>query len=251
MTSSPLPGTPSDEVESVLAFGRCVVDFAYTSMSTRHPEGRDLEYLHWHCFDHRPEQFRLEEIRAAFRLVSTPECRAARAASAPRYDAIDFVMNYLFAAPAAMQPFYGLGATLREVGRLPELLPSVEQALYAIAGRVADPTIKVGADVLPWWPARGMYLMIEQGSVPAADLVEVHGVAGAWWGGAAVDIAPEHSRAPTDHQLTYLFLDDDPVAVAKRLRPVLEQRWAASGATGLLAAPFHFVDALDLARHLP
>ena len=52
-------------------------------------------------------------------------------------------------------------------------------------------------------------------------------------------------------QLTYLFLHDDPVAVAGRLQPMLQRRWAETGAIGLFAAPFHLVHADDLSRHLP
>ena len=52
-------------------------------------------------------------------------------------------------------------------------------------------------------------------------------------------------------QLTYLFLDDDPVAVAARLQPVLEQRWADTEVIGLFAAPFFVAHADDLSRHLP
>jgi len=90
-------GTPSDDVAEVLATGRTDVTTVFLSMSARHPEGRDADYLEWHFLDHRPEQHRLASLRAAMRLVSTPECRAARAASGQRYDALDHVMTYFFA----------------------------------------------------------------------------------------------------------------------------------------------------------
>ena len=44
----------------------------FVSMATRHPDGTDAEYLHWHTLDHRPEQHRLSAVRASLRLVSTP-----------------------------------------------------------------------------------------------------------------------------------------------------------------------------------
>ncbi|HLM18650.1 MAG TPA: hypothetical protein VK549_12575, partial [Acidimicrobiia bacterium] len=91
-----LPGTPSDEAAGVLAMGGAVAALVYVSMSARHPEGRDVDYLRWHFYDHRPEQYRLEAIRGSLRLISTPECRAARAASDARFDATDHVMNYFF-----------------------------------------------------------------------------------------------------------------------------------------------------------
>jgi hypothetical protein len=251
MTTRNLTGTPTDDADGVLALGGSVIELVYVSMSGRHPEGRDADYLRWHFTDHRPEQYRLDTIRASLRLVSTPECRAARAASHERFDATDHVMNYFFSDPSGLRPFHELGRELGKVGRIPELLPSVERGVYTFAGRVAAPDAKVGADVLPWWPATGVYVLIEQGTTPAAPLVEVDGVAGAWWAPTAADVPESYSIAQPGDQLTYLFLDDDPVAVAARLQPVLEQRWADTGLVGLFAAPFFVAHADDLTRHLP
>ena len=247
----PLPGTPTDDADGVLATGGSVIDLVYVSMSARHPEGRDVDYLCWHFFDHRPEQYRLETVRASLRLVSTPECRAARAANDARFDATDHVMNYFFSDPSGLKPFHDLGRELGKVGRVPELLPSVERGVYTFAGRVAAPEAKVGADVLPWWPSTGVYLLVEEGTASAASLVDVDGVAGAWWAPTASGVPPEYTVAKPGDQLTYLFLDDDPVAVAARLQPVLERRWADAGVTGLFAAPFFVAHADDLSRHLP
>ena len=246
-----LPGTPSDDVDAVLALGRAPIELVYVSMSTRHPEGRDADYLRWHFFDHRPEQYRLETIRASSRLVSTPACRAARAASDERFDAVDYLMNYFFSDASGLEPFHRLGAELGKVGRIPELLPPVERGVYRFAGMAAAPRVKVGADVLPWWPAPGVYVLIERGAADPSALVDVDGVAGAWWAPTAVGIPERYTGAVAGDQLTYLFLDDDPVAVADRLQPVLKQRWADTDAVGLLAAPFHVAVAHDLSRHLP
>jgi len=245
-----LPGTPTDDAARVLATGRSVVSAMYVSMSARHPEGRDADYLRWHCFDHRPEQYRVASIRGSFRIVSTPACRAARAASDDRYDATDHVMTYLFAETTGLPGFIELGAALGAVGRIPELLPSVERGVYDLAGIAAAPRVKVGADVLPWWPAAGVYLLLERGGTAPSELVDVDGVAGAWWGGTA-SVDARFSNAVAGNQVSYLFLDDDPVVVAERLRPALERRWNDTGSEPLLAAPFHVVLANDLARHLP
>ena len=40
-------------------------------------------------------------------------------------------------------------------------------------------------------------------------------------------------------QITYCFLDDDPVDTARRLAPVLEKRWSSGEVRPLFAAPFH------------
>src|SRR6202048_727926 len=95
-----LPGTPSDEIDDVVATGRGDISTLFVSMATRHPDGRDAEYLQWHTLDHRPEQHRLSAVRSSLRLVSTPECRSARAAGQDRYDAIDHVMTYFFRDPS-------------------------------------------------------------------------------------------------------------------------------------------------------
>src|SRR5690349_1288604 len=233
MTTFNLPGTPSDDAERVLALGRSVADLVYVSMSKRHPEGRDVDYLRWHFFDHRPEQYRLDTIRGSLRLVSTPECRAARAASDERFDATDHVMNYFFSDASGLKPFHDLGRELGKVGRIPELLPPVERGVYAFAGRAAAPDAKVGADVLPGWPSTGVYLLVEHGTVSSAPLVDVDGVAGAWWAPTATDVPEQYTTAQAGDQLTYLFLDDDPVAVAQRLRPVLDARWGGGQVAGL------------------
>jgi hypothetical protein len=155
-----LVGTPSDEVAGILASGGSGVSSVFVSMSARHPERRDADYLAWHTLDHRPEQHRLASLRASVRLVSSPSCRAARAASDARYDAVDHVMTYFFAEVAALDGFNELSVALRDAGRTPYLLPLVERGVFALDGMAAAPRIKIGADVLPWWPARGVYLLI-------------------------------------------------------------------------------------------
>ena len=104
-----LVGTHSDAVPAVLATGRASAQVVYASMSARHPQGRDADYLQWHTLDHRPEQYRLPGLRGSFRCVSTPACRAARAASHARYDATDHLMTYLFSELDALQGFSDLG----------------------------------------------------------------------------------------------------------------------------------------------
>ena len=55
------PGLASDELPEVLATGRANVTTIFASMSARHPEGRDADFLKWHSLDHRPEQHRLAQ----------------------------------------------------------------------------------------------------------------------------------------------------------------------------------------------
>jgi hypothetical protein len=245
-----LEETPSDALPEVLAVGRTDVTTIVVSMAARHPDGRDAEYLAWHTLDHRPEQHRLAGLRGSLRLVSTPECRSWRAVSDPRYDAVDHVMTYLFADANALEPFGALGAALARGGRRPLRLPTVELGAYRLSGTGAAPRVRAGADVIPWRPARGAYVVVERGSAPAAGLVDISGVAGVWWGSGIP--AGRLSSADTGGlQITYCFLDDDPCATAARLDDALRARWATDAVEPLFAAPFHTVVPFEWERHLP
>ncbi len=240
-----LVGTPSDEVATIIGTAPAATTL-FASMSARHSEGRDGDYLRWHTFDHRPEQYRLSGLRSSLRLVSTPACRRVRAVSTPRYDSVDHVMTYYFTNTAELIAGGPLTDALMAAGRMPESLPSVEHGTYEVEERIAAPRIKVGAEVLPWWPRHGVYLLVEHGEVPAASLIEVPGVGGAWR-------ASRHDANDADSrlQITYCFLDDDPVAVAERMSDVLNRRWANERSIPLLAAPFYPVEGSECDRHLP
>ena len=241
-----LPGTPSDEVPGVLSVGRGDVGTLFVSMARRHPEGLDAEYLRWHTLDHRPEQHRLSAVRASLRLVSTPECRAARIPSEERVDAIDHVMTYFFTDPEGMTGFLELSRALGDAGRKLTLLPPVERGVYGVRGKRSAPRVKVGADVLPWWPVRGAFLLIEREAPTPEALLDVDGVAGVW-STTALDVGPQLASAPAGQHLTYCFLDDDPVATAHRLQPVLARR----NASPLFAAPFYAVVPHRWDLHVP
>jgi hypothetical protein len=245
-----LPGTPSDEVDGVLATGRGDISTIFVSMATRHPDGTDAEYLRWHTLDHRPEQHRLSAVRASLRLVSTPACRSARAASRDRYDAIDHVMTYFFTDPGGMESFLALSKALGDAGRKLPLLPPVERGVYDVTNRNAASRIRIGADVLPWWPSRGVYLLLERGAIAADQLVEVDGVAGVWTA-TSLPVEARLASAPAGQTISYCFLDDDPVVTAKRLDPVLQARWSDRGVEPLFAAPFHPVVPHEWDRYVP
>lgn len=237
---TPAEGAPSDGVPAVLAHGASDVKVGVVSMSARSPHGRDADYLAWHLLDHLPEQYRIGGLRCGTRWVSTPACRAARAASTERYDAVDHVVCYLFADPidAALETFFALGADLRQAGRMPVRLPPVELAGYELAATTASPAALVGADVLPWRPARGVYLLVEEGpSLDCGALVLVPGVAGVWSFDGRDSLHPQLT-ATGGLTVTLCYLDDAPAATAERLAGELATRWADGTVTPLLAAPF-------------
>jgi hypothetical protein len=245
-----LPGTPSDEVDGVLAAGRGEITTLFVSMATRHPEGTDAEYLRWHTLDHRPEQHRLAAVRASIRLVSTPECRAARPVDEGRFDAVDHVMTYFFTDRAGLRGFNELSEALGDAGRKLALLPPVERGVYEVKNKVTAPRVKIGADVLPWWPVRGAFLMVENGSAAPDSLLKVDGVGGVW-SASSRKVDASLASAEGGQFITYCFLDDDPVEVAARLRPVLADRWGQWGVEPLFAAPFYAVVPYEWDRYVP
>jgi hypothetical protein len=241
-------GTPSDEVPEILATGHGDITTLFVSLSARHPEGADADYLRWHTLDHRPEQQRLAAVRTSLRAVSTPACRLARAACHERFAAVDHLMIYFFTGTQGLEAFGALSAALRDAGRSPFILPPVQRGVYSVSQRVASPRAKVGADVLPWLPVRGVYLLIEEGETPAVDLAEVPGVAGVWCAGS---VATHFSQVDARQQLTLCFLDGDPVEVAGRLGNLLQQGRQTPGTRPLLAAPFHTIIPYEWDRYLP
>ena len=107
-----------------------------------------------------------------------------------------------------------------------------------------------GADVLPWRPAQGVYLIVEEGQVSPAPLIDIPGVAGVWWFDGALAPAPYTSDS-RGRRITYCFLDGEPIEAAARLGEAMQRRWASGAVKGLLAAPFFPVVPFDWARHLP
>lgn len=245
-----LPGTPSDEVTEVLATGNGGITTLFVSMATRHPEGKDAEYLRWHTLDHRPEQHRLAAVRASLRLVSTPACRSARALTDGRLNAVDHVMTYFFANAEGLHDFNELSTALGNAGRKLPLLPPVERGVYDVQRKAAAPGIKAGSDVLPWLPARGVYLLVERGSAPADPLLDVDGVTGVW-SALSRQVDAKLASAQGNQSITYCFLDEDPVATAERMRPVLADRWSDDGVEPLFAAPFFAVVPYEWDRYVP
>lgn len=245
-----LEGTPSDDLPDVLATGRGDIGYTFISMSGRDPEGRDAAYLEWHSLDHRPEQYRLPELRNSMRLVSTPGCRAARAANEAPFDRVDHIMTYQFSSDVALPGFNALGGALYVGGRMPHRLPSITFVTAEIAGKKAAARAVAGADVLPWRPALGVYLIIERGHASPEALVEVDGVAGIWWH-HGLKAAEPYDTDYSGHQVTYCYVDQDLIGTAARLREAMQRRWESGEVTGKLAAPFYAVVPFEWDRYLP
>lgn len=247
-TEKALSGEASDALPEVLATGHSEITTLFVSMAERHPAGEDASYLYWHTMDHRPEQMRLPEIQASLRVVSTPECRAVRGASVGAYDAVDHVMTYFFTDIAGLDGFGALSDALHAGGRTPFVLPPVNRGVFSVRGRRASSRIKAGADVLPWVPIRGAYVLLESGADEAPDLTGIEGVAGQW---STRAVASPVATVAEDDLLTYIFLDGDPVMTAVPINAALQSRWQMGHGTPRLAAPFYCVVPFEWTRYLP
>lgn len=253
------PAVPSDEDPAIAETGTGDVVHSVVSMSQRHADGRDAEYLEWHLGDHLPEQHRLAGLRHGQRWVSTPACRDARAAAEAPYDGVDHLVQYLVAEPVepALESFFALGGALRRSGRMPIAVPRVQVGGWDLVGSLSARRVLVGEAVLPWRPSTGAYVLLEEvRDVAASDLadgldalVSVPGVAGVWWWSGAPG---RHDRydANDDLALTICYLDSPPIEVATSFVSVVHARRAA-GLTPLLAAPFVAVDPTRPGAHLP
>jgi hypothetical protein len=129
-------------------------------------------------------------------------------------------------------------------------LRSIDAGYLDLAGKVAAPHAVAGADVIPWRPVRGVYLVVEQGSASPAAFAEIEGIAGVWWHQGGVPPLPGF-RDNTGLQLTYCFIDGDLLQTAQRLREPLQKRWETGAVTPLLAAPFQVPVAFEWNRYLP
>lgn len=249
-STQPLPGTPTDQCPAIRDCGSGDCASIFLSLSARHSRGDDAQYLRWHTLDHRPEQQRLPGLRTSLRAVSTPACRRARAPGDPGFDAVDHVMAYFFAPDAELDGFRELSAALRAAGRTSFSLDPVQRDLYTVEERRAAPGVTAGADVLPWVPSRGIYLVLEagQGDVGAAGLADVPGVAGLW---SAAQRASAVGSGGSGQRLHVYFLEGDPVDVGLRLRPAVADLWRGADARVLLAAPFFCVVPYEWERYLP
>ena len=183
-------------------------------------------YNEWHMLDHMPEQYPLRGIAFGQRWVSTPACRAARAASGPRLDPIHYVTLYLMTEPVTetLKEFYALGKELYELDRFHRKRSAHLSGPFAVEATAAAPRVLISAAAVPYRPNRGVYVTVRERTALEAEgpdaLCEVPGVAGAW------------SFADEERRITVAWLDDEPLAVATRLA-------AAPGAE--FAGPFETI----------
>ena len=224
------------------------VELAVFSLSASSPDGDDSRYLRWHALDHLPQQYEIPGLLFGQRFVSTPACRAARAAQSERLAPVNHVVYYLFGGEPlgeTLVEFFALRDRLIEIGRFPERLPSRLVAGCDLVGMHAAPRALVSADVVPFRPNRGIYLVVEQGAPwsdeEVAAVLALDGVAGLWTFSPTTTESDDLSKS--GYGVTVVYLDEDPVEVARSINALLGSRVPA------LAAPFVTLQPWEWEQH--
>jgi hypothetical protein len=211
------------------------VEAAFFSMVGHSASGDDRPYLRWHLLDHLPEQYQLPGILHGQRWAATEDCLAARGAASEPLDAVRHVVQYLIGDPVGqtIDDFYALGRRLAQVGRYPERLPSCLRGTFHVVERIASPRVLVSAEVVPWRPNRGIYLIVERThNDDVTELADIDGVAGVW-------TFSRQRQGDGEQHITVCYLDGDPPAVAGEINALLRPE------RPLLAGPFESVNPWD------
>ena len=216
--------------------------FSFTEVTD---PGQHRSYNEWHQLDHMPEQYPLPGIAFGQRWVSTPACRAARAADEELLRPIHYVTLYLMTEPVeeTLSEFMELGRRLSRLGRFHRHRRAHLSGPFQLAETYAAPRVLVSAEAVPYRPNRGVYVVVEEGAgdavpppVEVRPVLETAGVAGVW---AFTERAGRAGAA--GRRITVCYLDGEPVEVAGGLRPVLEARWREGRARPVLAGPFESI----------
>lgn len=182
--------------------------FSFTEITD--PKGH-REYNDWHSLDHMPEQFSLDGVLFGQRWVCTPECQEIRAAVSPQLEACHYMTLYLMSDPSVLPEFADLAERLRQEDRFFADRRAHLSGPFDVQERWAAPRVKVSAEVIPFRPSKGIYVVVG----PAVDgeaLVAHDGVAGAW-----SFAAPTSPGADPARQITVAFIDGDLAATAAEL----------------------------------
>src|SRR5262249_43606243 len=172
------------------------------------------------------------EVPWAERSVRSPDCRRVRLHAEPEFANLHYANHYWLNEPIeqSIRAFRELGEMTRQMGRRPDIPISTRPvtSLFAPIKGYVNPRVLVSADVLPFRPARGIFLnvfdLLDPNSADAhdmfawydevhiPDILECHGFAGCWtfisdpsWESGRRDLAPPSRR------IHLFYLDEDPV----------------------------------------
>ncbi|MEV5829450.1 hypothetical protein AB0L25_28195 [Spirillospora sp. NPDC052242] len=228
---------------------------AFFSFVALNDPSRHREYNEWHQLDHRPENLALPGVAWGDRWSRTAECAAADEAVNGDFAEVDYVAMYWFRPPyeESIAEWNKLAEDSFQWGRGP-LIPGVQRPLLAFFTPVkgyAHPRVRVSADVLPFRPNRGLHISLTELADPHSesaheqfawhdtmripDLLTCDGVAGAWTFSyfgpqehGTLPFTPRTKRGAGSLRMRVLYLDEDPVEVAREIRE-RERQWDAAG----------------------
>jgi hypothetical protein len=204
------------------------VSYGFFSFTEITDPAQHAAYNAWHQLDHLPEQYPLAGIVYGQRWVSTPACRAARAVNGPALDPIHYVTCYLMAEPIeqTLEDFFALGAELRRLDRFFAARHAHLTGPFGVVDAAAAPRVLVSAAAVPFRPNRGVYVIVAEASTPGVDshaLLAQPGVAGVWTFATNPELSDRRWSAGS-RRITVAWLDDDPLAVAAQLAPMVGER---------------------------
>ena len=221
-------------------------------------------YNEWHQLDHMPEQYLLRGVVFGTRWVSTPACRRARAFDSPTLAAIHYMTLYLMGEPldTTLEEFRALGEQLRSEGRFHQHRRARLSGPFTVTDRQAAPRVLVSADVVPYRPNRGVYVVVRDGDstpergraapearpsdVGGADgrlaraLLEADGVAGTWTF-TTEGRFERHGWDPGDKTITVCYLDEEPLTVAPGLGELVRAAVDEEHGPPLFAGPLETI----------
>jgi hypothetical protein len=199
-----------------------------------------------------PEQYQLPGIQFALRYIADGDYVNSRIAAEGHLERVGNVVNYLVGDPVQRthDDFMQLGPRLAELGRFPEVRPSLQLRMPALLRWYASPQALVSAEIVPFRPHRGVVIIVEE---PVAEevspwlqwlhtdhypaLLSTPGTAGAWMYGSTNtwDLNPATQGAP--QYTTVVYLDDDPLAATEVLAPLVKERWRSGAVRPIFAGP--------------
>jgi hypothetical protein len=223
----------------------------YFSLSEITDPAKHRDHNEWHQLDHRPENLLLPGIGWGDRWVRSPDCAAASRVSDAACANAHYAIMYWFREPMreTLDEWFLLTERSFQWGRSPQVgwtRRPVRGSFRPIKG-YASPRTRLSPEEIVFRPVQGIYVMLSrvlrrdaaaheawrwQDEVQIPALLDCDGVAGAWTFASEDQFKPMHAdpqpgwtfadrhTRPGEQppmRLTLLYLDGDPVEVAKRI----------------------------------
>ena len=140
------------------------VKAAFFSLTPPAPPDDDGSYLRWHLLDHMVEQYQLPGIQYALRYIADGDYLDSRIVATGHLEDVGNVVNYLVGDPVQQthDDFMQLGPRLAEIGRFPEVRPSLQLRMPALLHWYAAPQALISPEVVPFRPHRGVVVIVEE-----------------------------------------------------------------------------------------